>query len=98
LVTFEYDDGVELKTRSMVLTIKDKFDGLQAPTTVNNLTDAWGPNGAQARRADIRKPDNDFYDVRAILAVQGLSVQSRTAWIDNGRYTQAEAVGYRKLD
>jgi hypothetical protein len=103
LVTFEHLDGTEYKTQSSVLTISDKFDGLNSPTTVAKLNTAWPmmPTiGAQARKAEFRNPaTGGLYDVRAILSVQGLSVQSRTAWIENNaRYTQAEAAGYRKLD
>jgi prepilin-type N-terminal cleavage/methylation domain-containing protein len=101
LVTFEYvDDDGEYRTQSNVVTISDKFDGITGPTTVTKLNKAWPTAvGAQARRAELTKPAGGVYDVRAILAVQGLSIQSRTAWIENyARYTQAEAVGYRKLD
>jgi hypothetical protein len=100
LVTFEYvDDDGNYQRQSSVVTISDKFDGFETPTSPGDLRNAWGDKGAQARRGELREPDGDFYDVRAILSVQGLSVQSRTAWIENNaRYTQAEAVGYRKLD
>ncbi|HEX8234940.1 MAG TPA: prepilin-type N-terminal cleavage/methylation domain-containing protein [Abditibacteriaceae bacterium] len=94
LVTFEYEESTNnYKTRTSVLTIEDKVDG-----TVP--TGASAAFGNAARRAEFSNPaTNGVYDVRAILSVQGLSVQSRTAWIENNaRYTQAEAIGYRKLD
>ncbi len=54
---------------------------------------------AQAHPANLfDAANNGNYNVTAILSVQGASVASRTAWIDNGRYTQAAAVSYRSLD
>ena len=34
----------------------------------------------------------------AILGIRGLSVHARTAWVDNGRYNQSVASGYRRSD
>jgi hypothetical protein len=95
LVRFEYRDPVNTSqyyTRSMVLTIGDELSDTSAPA-------GFGTQGrmAAARLADPTALSGD-YDVQAILSVQGLSVQSRTAWVENNaRYVQAEAVGYRKL-
>jgi prepilin-type N-terminal cleavage/methylation domain-containing protein len=99
LVSFEHWTGTEYRTQTSVVTIEDDL--------ANSPHAGFGTHdSALGRRrvsvAEITDPESTTgapYDVRAILAVRGLSVQSRTAWIENNaRYTQAEAVGYRKLD
>jgi hypothetical protein len=90
LVTFEYEESTDnYKTQTGVVTIQDRFEaGVPA-----------GVFGGLARRAQITERGVAYNNVTAILAVQGLSVQARTAWIENNaRYTHAEAIGYRKLD
>jgi prepilin-type N-terminal cleavage/methylation domain-containing protein len=95
LVTFEYEDSSTntYKTQTRLLTIEDRADAGLTGVPVTAF-------GSGARKAEFfDAATNTLYDVRAILSVRGLSIQSRTAWIENNaRYTHAEAVGYRKLD
>lgn len=37
-------------------------------------------------------------DLKAILAVQGIGIQARTAWLDGDRFTQTSTVSYRSAD
>jgi prepilin-type N-terminal cleavage/methylation domain-containing protein len=93
MITFDYVVGGNHTTKSAVFTISDEIDDrpVGVPTTFEAETD-------KVCRLLIDVPEAPGFSVAAILGVRGLSVQSRTAWIDGGRYQQASASGYRPID
>jgi hypothetical protein len=74
--------------------------------TVDNIQDApaitgwpagFAPSGKVAR-ATLIQPDGDAATTTvAILSVQGISVQARTAWLNADQYNQVIVPGYRNL-
>lgn len=96
-ITFQYLELGVVKTTPGTFTIDDT--PLERASTVAPLGFAPGDGTTNKVVAlELAKPDGTILadsDVVSILSVEGLSVRARTAWLDNGRYTQASVAGYR---
>lgn len=72
--------------------------------TIDNIQDApsglpsgFAPSGKVARATLIQPNGNAATTANAILSVQGLSIQARTAWLNADKYNQVIVPGYRNL-
>lgn len=99
MVTFEYDAAAsapaDYKTKTVILTIDENIE------SVSSLPVGFEPITRRGTKAIIDVPGDSNFDkddITAILAVQGLSVQARTAWIEGERYQQASSSGYRPIN
>jgi prepilin-type N-terminal cleavage/methylation domain-containing protein len=79
------------KVVNSVCTVGD--DILATPAAVSA---AFTPSG-KVSRLEITDAAGTTVAAAAILSVQGLSVQARTAWLNNDRYTQVIVPSYRTL-
>ena len=100
-ITYQYvgdaDDPVKIKTATGTFTINDRDEPFPSAYPTDS---GFAPNGRVVAVTLSDPAGEPFVDASAkqvvgILAVRGLSVRARTAWMDNGRYTQAVAAGYR---
>ncbi len=97
LVNYQYLDGTTLKSAIGHFTIDEDVDRIDIPGFSTGYSGASG----KVSMAIITEPGSNPpapANVVAIISVQGLSTRARTAWLDNGRYTQAASAGYRPLD
>lgn len=101
-ITYQYvDPAVDTnpKTATGNFTINEREEPV--PSAVAGPS-GFAPSGSVVSVTLSDPSGEPFYDppiggkqVVGILSVQGLSVRARTAWMDNGRYTQSTAAGYR---
>lgn len=93
-VSFEYRDTSNIfhKVSNSIVTIDDI---VPAPSSVSS---EFAPSGkvSRAKLTELNGSDTP-YGATAILSIQGLSIQARTAWLNNDRYNQVIVPGYRSL-
>lgn len=108
LVVFQYDHdptgATDYRIAVSHFTIDDRFTGSDRKVKIAGFSDTNVSDGPVAV-VELTRPDGGLFDdstsnnnVVAIISVQGISTRARAAWLDNGRYTQAAAAGYRPLD
>jgi prepilin-type N-terminal cleavage/methylation domain-containing protein len=105
MVSFEYLDAnnVYRTVNGQLVTIKDDLS-FKAPTDLPGFrgeyknksnTNETPIDVAEAQLTDLT--GNAATNVTAILSVQGVSVQSRSAWYEGSRYSQVTLGAYRSL-
>jgi prepilin-type N-terminal cleavage/methylation domain-containing protein len=92
--------------KTVAISLSDGSATVSTTVTIDNIQDApaglggagnFAPSGKVAR-ATLTQPNGDpATATTAILSVQGLSVQARTAWLNADKYNQVIVPGYRNL-
>ena len=93
-VLVTYQDSSQSQPLTGMVTISQDTIGIPASSIVpaSFIQTATNTQGLVAN-AQILTPDGS--NVVAILGVQGVSTQARTAFIDNNHYTDVSVMGYR---
>jgi Tfp pilus assembly protein PilV len=89
-VTYIYLNGsVNTQVENRILTIDDSI--IDAPSALSS----FGVGGKVSRAQLTTLTGDPLTAVQAIQKVEGISVQSRTAWIDGNRFTQIVTTNFR---
>lgn len=100
LVTYEYQNGGTYSTTSTIVTIDEDLVTLPVWATSSFVqttgSPAPNPTGLVAK-AQLIAPNGSVLPATAIKGVQGASVEARTVFVDNNRYTQAAVFGFRPM-
>jgi type II secretory pathway pseudopilin PulG len=100
MVSYQYDGPGGTRTVSgAIVPISGDLvhpSGIAGPGALNTMAPASG-DLAPAQLLQANGQPLPASQLRAVLSVQGVSVTARTAWVENGRYTQVVTKGYRPL-
>ena len=94
MVNYEYADAMGIHAVSgAILPISVQDSPIAAPA-------GFAPTSGQAAIVTLTTLSGNPLPpaaLRAVTAVRGVSIAARTAWLENGRYTQVVTKGYRPL-
>lgn len=94
MVDYEYSTGGSSyqTVHGAILPVSVQDTPLTSPVA------GFAPTSGQASYARLMQLDGKTpANVTAITAVRGVSIAARTAWLENGRYSQVVTKGYRPL-
>jgi prepilin-type N-terminal cleavage/methylation domain-containing protein len=93
-VEISFTDGSGDKVNS-ICTIDE--DLISKPASVPTGFIGAGNTSSQVARMNITDAVGDPVSASSILSVRGLSIRTRTAWLNHDRYNQVIVPGYRSL-
>jgi hypothetical protein len=92
-LTFLNSSGVKV---SSICSIEDDLIA-QPGSVANGFIGPGNTTTPKVARLFITDAVGNEVSANSILAIQGLSVRARTAWLNNDRYNQVIVPGYRSL-